>query len=73
MLKLGDAGAAVRKLQRAILRWNPSALPTFGADGDYGDETKKAVEAYQRASEIPRVTYGVADATTVAYLLDVNE
>ncbi len=35
-------GPAVRKIQQALLRWEPDCLPRFGADGDYGDETNAA-------------------------------
>lgn len=48
-LESGDKGAAVRKLQQALVDADFS-LPRFGVDGDFGPETKAAVEAFQRAS-----------------------
>jgi len=35
-------GEAARKIQTALLTWNPGVLPRFGADGKYGDETAAA-------------------------------
>jgi hypothetical protein len=46
-LRMGDGGEAVRKLQEALMEAGYS-LPRFGADGDFGLETKTAVEAFQR-------------------------
>jgi len=34
---------AVRKVQQALLIWDPDCLPVRGADGEYGSETAKAV------------------------------
>ncbi|MGI5396851.1 phospholipase D-like domain-containing protein [Streptomyces sp. CA-251251] len=39
---------AVRKVQVALLDWDPQCLPLFGADGDYGDETAGAVARFKR-------------------------
>lgn len=50
MLKRGDNGDAVRFYQEALLRWNPDALPNFGADGDYGNETVEWVKSFQLAA-----------------------
>lgn len=38
-ITVGDKGAEVRSWQQALRKWNPSALPRFGADGDFGNET----------------------------------
>jgi len=35
----GDSGSEVRSWQRDLLEWDSRALPTFGADGDFGAET----------------------------------
>lgn len=48
LLGPGDSGWAVRDLQHALLAVGEQ-LPEFGADGDFGDETEAAVEAFQRA------------------------
>ena len=40
----GDNGAKVEYWQRRILRIDPAALPQFGADADYGNETAGAVQ-----------------------------
>jgi peptidoglycan hydrolase-like protein with peptidoglycan-binding domain len=39
---------AVRKVQQALLTWNPNCLPQWGADGNYGDETAAAVATFKR-------------------------
>lgn len=38
---------AVRKLQTALLFWDPACLPVDGADGRYGDETAGAVVRFK--------------------------
>ena len=58
----GDHGSAVSAMQEALLKWNPKCLPKWGADGDFGSETEKAVRAFQEAAGLP-VT-GVYDETT---------
>lgn len=37
----------IRKLQTALLDWDPAALPRFDADGDYGDESAAAVRRFK--------------------------
>lgn len=44
----GDTGEGVKKLQEALLAAGYS-LGKYGADGSFGDATKKAVEAFQTA------------------------
>jgi tyrosinase len=38
---------SARKVQTALLTWDPTALPRFGADGKYGDETAAAVRRFK--------------------------
>lgn len=38
---------AVRKVQTALLFWDPSCLPVDGANGSYGDETAGAVARFK--------------------------
>lgn len=38
---------AVRRVQRALLLWDPACLPVSGADGDYGGETAAAVVRFK--------------------------
>ncbi|HSF85005.1 MAG TPA: N-acetylmuramoyl-L-alanine amidase [Acidimicrobiia bacterium] len=52
VLTIGDTGEGVADFQKALQRWAaaeglPDPLPMFGADADYGDETKVAVEIFQ--------------------------
>ncbi len=72
-LRRNDTGNAVTKMQKGLLAWNPNSLPQWGADGDYGAETEAAVADYQRASNLEDAQdfgiYGVADATTLTFIL----
>lgn len=42
-LKKGSKGAKVKELQNAILSYDKTLLPKYGADSDYGSETEAAV------------------------------
>lgn len=44
-MRYGDKGKAVRDVQLALLGQG-YALPRFGADGDFGDETMQALKAF---------------------------
>jgi len=44
-MKYGDKGAAVRKMQNALLD-EGYPLPKFGADGDFGNETMTALKEF---------------------------
>ena len=48
-LQKGSRGAQVKLLQQNLLSLGYK-LPRYGADGDYGDETRSAVIAFQKAS-----------------------
>ena len=65
-LSRGDYGTAVKAMQANLLAWNPDCLPGYGADGDFGGETEKALKAFQEAAGLP-VT-GVYDDATRAKL-----
>ena len=66
-LKQGDTGAAVKRHQEGLQRWNPDALPQSGADSSYGAETTQWVKAYQEAADLPRT--GIIDGVTSALLI----
>ncbi len=61
-LKKGDYGSAVKEMQEALLRWDVNCLPKYGADGDFGSETEKAVKSFQKAVGLPQT--GVYDEAT---------
>ena len=65
-LHKGDYGSAVKAMQANLLAWKADCLPRYGADGDFGSETEKAVKAFQESVGLP-VT-GVYDAATRAKL-----
>lgn len=48
VLEKGDDGDVVEAVQQ-LLQKNGVPLPEYGADGDYGNETKAGVEKYQRS------------------------
>lgn len=50
----GQKGPAVRFYQEALLAWNPKALPQWGADGDFGEETIEWVGHFQEAYGLAR-------------------
>lgn len=63
----GDEGTAVKEMQELLLKWNPDCLPEYGADGDFGSETKAAVKAFQK--EFKLTVNGVYDDATKAALV----
>ena len=66
-LRRGDSGSDVRAMQRLLLKWNPSILPHYGADGDFGGETQKALMTFQTAAGLPAT--GVYDEATSKALI----
>jgi len=68
LLRSGDTGPAVRKLQRALLDVG-FELPRFGVDGIFGPETKAAMEAFQHASGLTGTNIdGIVGPTTMGWL-----
>ena len=58
LLKKGMTGADVELLQELLLQLG-YALPEYGADGDFGEETRLAVISFQSASDLePDGEYG---------------
>lgn len=60
-------GKAVEKAQQGLLAWNPSALPRWGADGEFGGEAAEWTRAFQEDHGLP-VT-GEVDGITFGLLL----
>ena len=60
-LKNGCEGADVKQLQQNLISLGFSC-GKYGADGDFGDCTELAVEAFQRANGLPET--GIYDAVT---------
>lgn len=67
-MQRGDRGNAVRKIQLALKAWNPDAIPSAGADGDFGAETEEWVRRYQTAAQLEPT--GRVDGVTAAFLLE---
>jgi hypothetical protein len=63
---LGNRGRGVQAIQHALYDLG-FALPAHGADGDFKDETKLAVEAFQRANP-PLADDGAVGENTMAAL-----
>lgn len=51
LLKFGSEGAAVKSMQQLLIA-KGYKLPEYGADGDFGEETADALEAYQEANNL---------------------
>src|SRR5690606_23681105 len=51
ILRPGDTGSDVKKLQKALMKLGEK-LPRYGADGDFGSETKKALQAFQSENKL---------------------
>lgn len=72
-LKKGSKGDMVRKLQEAlIVKYGKQTLPKYGADGDFGSETSKALTKLGLPTTITQSTFNViaqgvptVNATTV--------
>jgi hypothetical protein len=52
LLKAGDTGPQIKALQQTILQVNNRALPRFGADSDFGQETLDALARLLNNPEI---------------------
>ena len=55
----GSPAPDVTAWQNQLIAWNPNALPTYGADGDYGGETITWTQNFQNA-------YGISPADGIA-------
>lgn len=51
-LKEGDKGTDVKEMQLLLLKRDPTCLPEYGADGDFGSETEAAILALQKDAGI---------------------
>lgn len=47
VIKEGSNGSGVCLLQQGLLQWDPSCLPVYGADGDWGNESIEACRKFQ--------------------------
>ena len=65
ILRRGLRGGDVKRAQEMLMALG-YALPLFGADGDYGAETEKAVRAFQKAANL--VVDGLCGPKTIAAL-----
>ena len=65
ILRRGLRGGDVKRVQEMLTALG-YALPLFGADGDYGAETEKAVRAFQKAANL--VIDGLCGPKTIAAL-----
>lgn len=49
VISVGDKGAEVRSWQQDLEKWRPGILRRYGADGDFGQETRAATVAFMRS------------------------
>ena len=66
VLSNGAKGKAVAFFQNRLLAWNEEALPKWGADGDFGDETIEWVRRFQTDAGLE--PNGAIDGVTAALL-----
>jgi hypothetical protein len=52
VIQKGDKGYGVKIYQQGLKAWNPQALPRYGADGDFGNETYDWVVNFQTAHDL---------------------
>ena len=69
-LSRGDHGSAVETMQQLLLKWDAACLPKYGADGDFGAETQRAVRDFQACHEELKVT-GIYDEATRELLISM--
>lgn len=69
-LKRGMSGAKVKEAQELLITQG-CALPKYGADGQFGDETENAVKDYQLRENL--TVDGVIGKNTWAALLNINK
>jgi len=62
VIKRGQKGEKVKEMQELLMQLGYK-LPKFGADGDFGAETEKAVKQFQRDWGLPET--GVVDQITM--------
>lgn len=67
-LKKGSTGEAVKTVQNLLLKWEPAALPKYGADSDFGAETDIWVRKFQLNHAI--IADGVVGEKTWIKLLE---
>lgn len=73
VVRHGAKGKIVGEIQLALLAWNPNALPSYGADKDFGDETQTWVENWQKDAGLEGiVTLGEVGGLTYAKLCGVG-
>ena len=69
MLQQGDKGLAVTYWQKSLMKWNPAALPRFGADADFGGETKTWTNIFK--ASVGLAQDGIVDAITYGHMANV--
>lgn len=65
-LEMGADNPAVKRFQDCLLAWDRDALPEYGADGTFGNETAAWVRRFQGAFGLEET--GVIDGITAALL-----
>jgi hypothetical protein len=70
LLKRGMSGEAVERMQAILAAWNKKALPIWGVDGDFGNETYAWVRKFQKAKNLS--VDGIVGPQTWGALLDAK-
>jgi len=67
LIRRGSCGDAVQRMQTLLIAWNSNALPEYGADGEFGAETRSWVKRFQKAKGL--VQDGIVGPLTWAALM----
>lgn len=70
LITSGHKGGYVAEIQTGLLEWRNDSLPNFGADGDFGSETRNAVLDFQIENEL-RGKDGIVGPETMGTLDNV--
>lgn len=52
MLSKGDSGEMVKTVQKLLMQWHAGALPVYGADSNFGNETYAWVRNFQQSHKL---------------------
>lgn len=67
LITSGHKGGYVAEIQNGLLEWHPDSLPKFGADGDFGSETRNAVIDFQNKNDLNKID-GIVGPETMGTL-----
>lgn len=67
LITKGQQGSHIKELQKGLIELDENALPNFGADSDFGKETKEAVIEFQNGEKLNKID-GIVGPETMGAL-----